>query len=326
MMRAHAALLGALLTTLIALPAHAAENLLVNPGFEEIDEATGFAAAWEPTFWSNPKGTIEASEVAHSGERSVMLRGLPPEQITDAGRANNHLVAQELGERVTGMRRLVLRAWVRTEGDGAARLSTFTYDAEGNRLQYGTSRTWSGLDDWTEVAMTITTDPATARLLIYLRNAGEGAVWYDDVSLTSSEDVLDSGVAQIIVDSLVGGRVRSFNPVGGAERTVWPRSSRPAPTRACCATPPTRRPCSSPTAACCCATRSPPPSWPGWWSRRPTRWPRARPRSRWRSRSPTPVTSRASGPCAPSSASPRPAAPSRGRPLRACASTATRNM
>ncbi len=220
-MRALTPLLAALGALAIALPAQGAENLLTNPGFEEIDEATGFPAGWEPTYWSNPHGTIEAADVAHSGQRSVVLRGLPREQITDAGKANNHLVAQELGDRVIGMRRLTLRAWVRTEGDGAARLSAFTYDAEGNRLQYDSSRTWTGLDDWTEVAMTITTDPATARLLIYLRNAGAGAVWYDDVGLTSSEDVLDSGPAQIIVDPLVGGRVRSFNPVGGAERTVW---------------------------------------------------------------------------------------------------------
>jgi len=210
--------------TILCLPGGmaAGEDLLANPGFEEIDEETGFAAGWEPVYWSNPDGIIEASEIAHSGERSVLLDGLPAEEITDAGKRNNLLVAQDFGDRITGMRRLVLRGWVRTEGDGAARFSAFTYDAEGNRLQYQSSQFWTGVADWVEVAWTFTTEPETAKLIIYLRNSGEDRVWYDDMALSAAEDVLDSGVAQVLIDPLVGGRVRSFAPAeSGREQTVW---------------------------------------------------------------------------------------------------------
>jgi len=220
-MRPLTVLLGVSVALATVTVAAAGENLLVNPGFEEADAETGFPAGWEPVYWSNPHGTIEASDVAHTGERSVMLKGLPPEQITDAGRRNNHLVAQELGD-LAGMRRLVLRAFLRAEGNGRAYCSIFTYDADGNRLQYESSRSYVGQADWTEIAWRFTTAPQTARMILYLRNGGEGAVWYDDMSLTTAEDVLDSGVAQVLVDPLIGGRVRSFTLAdGGAERTVW---------------------------------------------------------------------------------------------------------
>ncbi|MEA3403681.1 MAG: hypothetical protein U9R79_20730 [Armatimonadota bacterium] len=219
-MRVHTAVI-ILVTALLPQAAFAGENLLENPGFELVDEETGFATAWEEVFWSNPHGTIELSEEARSGERSAMLRGLPPEQITDPGKRNNHLVAQTL-EGLSGVRRLVLSAWYRAEPEAGAYLSIMTHDAEGNRLQYISSTRSSNRLDWTQMTLTFTTEPQTERVTVYLRNGGEGAVWFDDASLTSTEDVLENDLARAMVETLVGGRLRSFQ-VGedAAEWTTW---------------------------------------------------------------------------------------------------------
>jgi hypothetical protein len=196
-------------------------NLLTNPGFEEMDGETGFPTGWKQVYWSNPKGTIVASDQARTGGRSVMLQGMPREQITDAGKQNNHLVGQTV-EGIRGVRRLVLTAQFRTEGDGAAQLSMMTSDAEGNRLQYSSTTHYRQQPEWGEIRWAFATAPETDGLVIYLRNGGEGTVFYDDISLTSSEDALDSGAATATVDALIGGRVMSFStPEAGGERTVW---------------------------------------------------------------------------------------------------------
>ncbi|MGI5818049.1 MAG: hypothetical protein ACOX9R_08120 [Armatimonadota bacterium] len=197
-----------------------AADLLVNPGFEEIDAETGFPAGWEPMYWSRPRGTIEAANVARSGERSVVVRGIPEDQITDEGGRNNHLVAQTI--ELTGMRRLTLTVNARTEGDGRAYLSMMTHDADGNRLQYSSTGRYRELDEWREIVWSFTTEAETARLQIFLRNEGPGAVYFDDVSLSSPEDVLDSGAVAAIVDPLIGGRISSLKALEEQrEMTPW---------------------------------------------------------------------------------------------------------
>lgn len=211
---------GLMLLLCAAMSLAAAQGILVNPSFEELDPQTGFPVGWEPMFWSNPRGVIEAAEVAHTGERSIALRGIPEDQITDAGRRNNHLVAQSV--EIAGMRRLTLRVHARTEGDGRAYLSMMTRDAEGNRLQYSATQRYRLLEEWEELVWGFTTDRDTARLQVLLRNEGAGTVYFDDVSLTSPEDVLDSGPVAGIVDALIGGRISSLKVIADQrETTPW---------------------------------------------------------------------------------------------------------
>ena len=198
------------------------QNFLANPGFEELDEETRFPAAWEPVYWSNPHGKVEASDRARSGEHSVVLHGMPEEQITDAGRKNNHIVAQDLGDTVTGARKLRLRAHFQTEGPGLAHCAALVYDADGNRLQYLRSRQYQDQPEWGEIFWNFTTSTDAAKLIVYLRNGGEGDVYYDDVTLTSPEDVLDNGRVVAIADSIVGGRLSAFQLADSGENlTVW---------------------------------------------------------------------------------------------------------
>ncbi len=209
-----------ILALTVAATSGFAADLLVNPGFEQIDEEKGFPVGWEPTYWSNPNGTIETADIARTGEHGVVLRGMPSEQITDRGGKNNHLVMQEID--ISGTRRLTLTAHARIEGDGLAFVSMMTHDAEGNRLQYSSTQRYAGFEGWEPIVWSFTTNGDTEKLQIYLRNGGEGDVYYDDVSLSSPEDVLDNGAIAGIVNALVGGRISSLKVLDeGRERTEW---------------------------------------------------------------------------------------------------------
>ncbi|MCE5240662.1 hypothetical protein LLH23_19550 [bacterium] len=197
-------------------------NPVSNPGFETLAPATNLPQDWEPVYWSNPRGKIEASDDAHSGARSLQITGLPREQITDAGKANNNIAGQELGDRLVGPGRMTLRVWLRTSGDGMAYCSVMTADEKGNRLQYLSSRRIEQQPEWTELVWDFSTDAATRSVLLYLRNGGAGSVWYDDVQLIPAGDVLDNDFARAIVEPILGGRVCSYvlKP-GDHETTVW---------------------------------------------------------------------------------------------------------
>ena len=203
-------------------PIASGANLLQNPGFEELDSGTGFASHWQPVYWSNPHGTVEVSSAARSGQRAAKLVGIPRDQIRDIGKRNNHLVSQTL-QPFRGMRTLVLSCYLRTEGDCQAFCSFITHDANGQRLQYSSSRTFSREPVWTELVWRFTTAPETDKLVIYLRNDGDvGTAWFDDLRLESTGEDLENDSVRIVIDPMLGGRVRSFLlQQSGAEKTVW---------------------------------------------------------------------------------------------------------
>jgi len=204
-------LTGVLLTgTGAAAVAADAEGLIANPGFEEVDAESGFAAAWTPTYWSNPHGKVTLSAEARTGERCAKITGIPPEKITDGTPRNNNLVAQRLDPPIKGFRKLKLEFWFKAAENAKAFCSMITCDAQGNQLQYVSSTGCSGVTEWTRQSLCLSTAPDTARLTVYLRNDGEGPVWVDDVSLTASDDVLENDLLRVHVEPLIGGRLRSL--------------------------------------------------------------------------------------------------------------------
>ena len=215
-----ALVLAALLSTTGLLAAEL--NLIHNPGFEAIDPTTHVPQEWAPVYWSNPHGKIEAADEAHSGTHSLKITGLPREQITDAGKQNNNLAGQELGERMIGPGRLTLRVWVKTAGDGSAYCSVITADKDGHQLQYLISRRVTQQPEWTELVFAFTCELETQAMTVYLRNGGADSVWFDDLSLVAAGDVLENDYARVVVDPLLGGRVCSYLlKRDGREATVW---------------------------------------------------------------------------------------------------------
>ena len=125
---------------LASVPVGAADvNLIRNAGFEEVDAGTTFAKGWEPTYWSNPHGKVTLSEAARTGERCLVVTGVPPDEITDATPRNNNLVTHRVDPPIKGVRKLVLQAWFKAAENARAYCSVMTHDADGNRLQYVSS-------------------------------------------------------------------------------------------------------------------------------------------------------------------------------------------
>jgi hypothetical protein len=169
---------------------YASQNLLSNPGFEEMDEETGFARDWEPLYWSHaPHGEIAVSDKARTGKHSVRLTGVPDHPR----KSYNHLVAQWVEVPEPGEHNMLLSVWFRAEEDGVADLSVMTEDAEGNRLNYMHRGHVRGqvedIIEWDRLEFNFTTCPGTARIRVMLRNwhGGEGSVWYDDASLVVTD-------------------------------------------------------------------------------------------------------------------------------------------
>jgi len=186
-------------------------GLISNPGFEQAEAEGGLAESWIPTYWSNPHGSVTLSPQARTGEWCVRITGVPPEQITDATPRNNNLVAQRVGPPpVRGVRKLTLKVWFKSSANAKAFCSIMTLDTEGNRLQYISSPGHTDVADWTQLVLPVSTARETAQLTVYLRNDGEGAVWYDDVSLTAADDVLENDILRVHVEPLIGGRLRSL--------------------------------------------------------------------------------------------------------------------
>ena len=197
-------------------------NLIANPGFEQVDAASGFAAFWAPTYWSNPHGKVTLSAEGRTGERCVKITGVPPAEITDGTPRNNNLVAQQLEPPIRGVRKLTLVFWLKAAQNAKAFCSVMTRDAQSNRLQYVSSTMHQDATEWTRLLLPISTAPETAQLIVYLRNDGEGPVWIDDVSLTAADDVLENGLVRAHIEPLVGGRLRSLViKKSGRDATLW---------------------------------------------------------------------------------------------------------
>ncbi len=197
-------------------------NLVTNPGFELVSDETGFAQSWEPTYWSNPHGEVTMSDQARSGDRCVMITGVPPAEIKDATPRNNNLTTQRIDPDIMGMRKLRLSVWFRCGGNAQAYCSMMTRDVDGNQLRYVSSARYSGKDEWSRLFLDVSTDPETAQLTILLRNEGEGPAWFDDISLAASDDVLEHDLARVHVEPFIGGRVRAFVvKATGRDMTFW---------------------------------------------------------------------------------------------------------
>ncbi len=163
---------------LLLVPLAAAENLLLNPGFENQTEH------WGVREWSTPAGRVELHSVttnAHGGERCAEVRHI-------AG-GDNILLRQQIA--IDGARELRLTFYaksdLRASSDTGISAAFVTLDKNGKKLQYKVQR-FTSSDQWKMFEWNFTTAPGTARLELYLRN-DRTTTWYDDVELTEFSGV-----------------------------------------------------------------------------------------------------------------------------------------
>jgi len=124
-------------------------------------------------------------ETAHRGECSVRLDGAPG---CRAGATIGFAEAQTDPAAL-----YLLSAWVRIDGTSAHELRTSarttSVDAAGNVLNSDYRLCDPGPHDWRRYEWTVALPPATTHFNLVLFHHGEGAAWWDDVSLVRARPV-----------------------------------------------------------------------------------------------------------------------------------------
>jgi hypothetical protein len=195
-------------------------NLLKNPGFEEVDPATGAPADWKlPAL---PTGTARLSDQAHSGKRSIELR-----TASDAPDKNHAVIYQTVAEPVNAGETVILTGFVKADAGGNGFCQFRMYDGAGKYIDDENllGELTPADNGWTRFAIRCTMQPKTKKLEIGLRNSrgkAKGTVWFDDLSLQKPPEVLENAHLRIELDPLMGGRVRSFIlKKTGEDMTLW---------------------------------------------------------------------------------------------------------
>ncbi len=160
----------------MAVAAPAARNLLPNPGFEQVDETTGYPARWTPV-WSRPTKCAYSLTRARRGDARALVNN-ESEKASEGLRSER--VRVEPGRRY----RAEVFVWLAPGAKGGVALYLEFWDAAGVRLLYRTNGTKSP-GQWRRLRVTLTAPPtaAHATALIYSGSTATGRAWFDDASL-----------------------------------------------------------------------------------------------------------------------------------------------
>ncbi len=176
------------LVLMVAAPGAAQDNLVVNPGFEQVDDA-GWAEGWSiwpPELEAGASVTID-DEVAHTGSRSLRISHTSPRLYSRA----QQRIAVKPGATY------LFTFFVRTDkvqlGDGSQGARLYVEKSTGDRasaLQQGTM-------PWTPVRLgPIEVGNASfVTLMCYLHRAS-GTVWFDDISMIEVTEEVAATLAQ----------------------------------------------------------------------------------------------------------------------------------
>ena len=147
-----------------------AQNLVRNPGFEEV------GADGKPASWETGDGSRLDTVVRHTGNAGLLV----------AGSAHQNPIAVKAR---TGYR---LSVWAKRDHQGITRL--MAADAVGNMIAatdnggYGIAA-WSGTFDWERFEVAFRTGDHTAISIYLLPLGGREKAWYDNVELVEDDSV-----------------------------------------------------------------------------------------------------------------------------------------
>jgi len=163
----------------LAVSVPPAENLLANPGFEELRGEQ--PERWEVFVQPREGVTGRVSTSAHTGAHAVMLHTPTPYEIDPANNWSQSLIGDFAGKR------LRLTAQIRTEEaeDAAIWLQCW------RKQPWGVARTIStsekapmyGTRDWEEVHAELDVPEGTDFLMVRCVLRGAGTAWFDEVVL-----------------------------------------------------------------------------------------------------------------------------------------------
>ncbi len=170
--------LTSLLSAAVCLPA--VTNLIQDPGFED--------KSWSLTSWEVCESSQEYTPEAHTGEVAIKLTGLKAGKDGKVSAlAHSQPIDVEAGQDY------LFSLWLRTEGDPKAQVSFITYKepfAEKGfktpQAMYNTRALWDA-PAWQVRAIRYKIPPQAVQMIIIVRAAGLGTVWYDDLSLALAD-------------------------------------------------------------------------------------------------------------------------------------------
>lgn len=200
--------------------AHAGAELLKNPGFEEVDAATGAPVGWKAL--ALPTGTSRLADVAHTGKHSIELIA-----SADAPEKNHAVVYQTVAEPISAGETVILTGFVKSAEGGNGFCQFRMYDEAGKYIddENLVGERIPADNGWLRFTIRCTMKPKTKKLEIGLRNSrgkAKGTVWFDDLSLQKPPEVLENAALRIELDPLMGGRIRSFIiKKTGEDMTLW---------------------------------------------------------------------------------------------------------
>ena len=166
-----------LLFAALVAPLHAQDNIVANPGFEELAQDGEQLAAWGLPQMPGVEFAWD-DDVAHSGERSGRVAGTDPEKQSRYVQAWR----QTVGPLPEG--ELWLSVWVRAEDATSGRLNVLHRDKKGEVLLNQGLAGFEGTFDWKEFAGALKRVPDAVELQLVMGLVkSTGTAWFDDVSV-----------------------------------------------------------------------------------------------------------------------------------------------
>ena len=162
------------------------DNLIVNPGFEELDN-NGRPVGWRIYV---PRGHADGAKIspeARSGDHAALIdvAAALPWVVGEDVRQNFEQKISAHSDFVLPGKKYRFSAYYRTEGNPRARL---TVQIPG--LDHPTTGNLPPAEDWTYVELIFEWPPPDKSVAagLWVWNASEGKVWFDDVELVLIED------------------------------------------------------------------------------------------------------------------------------------------
>jgi len=167
---------------LCASAAAGAGELLHNGGFEEIEGAV--PAAWD-LFVQPPHGEGVVDAAAHSGQHAIVLRNNGAYEGIDP--CNNW--SQAILD--IDAKRLVIEGYIKAEGDSDAAIWVQCWKSAPLhvvRVVSSRGRLMPETDGWKHAQINIQVPPLTEFVVVRCVLKGEGAAWFDDLSVRQAVD------------------------------------------------------------------------------------------------------------------------------------------
>lgn len=165
-------------------PVSAADNLLANGGFEEVNPETGLPEKWTPLS-RVPAAIMGLDEkVFHSGKRALHMNF---NEMEPPG--PHYLSVYRFSTRLSGETTYTFSCWIRTENlKGSAGFELYEYPAPIPKENQHSSKMLSKDNDWTRLSVTFRSRSEIQSVQVRCVASSQtpnpqGEVWFDDCKL-----------------------------------------------------------------------------------------------------------------------------------------------